>query len=521
MQNRIVSKGWMVFGSLLMAGGITNYLMMTCYAASSDCSEYEYVVPCECKISPAVYKLLCPKRSPLTLKKLPLDVKFDFILKKSNVVPIVILGSGPAGLSAALYGARGRIRTLVIAGEKPGGQLMETTRIENWPGKRNVLASEAIQELKEQALSFGAEFLTGSIDRVDFSKWPYKLYTDVGKEINALSVIITTGASPRRLGVPGEKDFWGAGVSGCAICDAPFFKGKRVAICGGGDVAIEEASILAPYASTVTILVRKENMKAAAAMQKRLDKLSNVKVLYNREVKKVLGNNEGVTGVVVMNGKTQQKEEITTDGVFLAIGHIPNTKLFSKSLELTSEGYIKLACRMQQTSLPGIFAAGDVADPRYKQAGKAAGDGIAAALDAIEFLNNVGLTSEISSQLNRLAFDIFEGEDAPVTAVETIDALVTDVISNKKTSVLFVGSADCVNCPAMHRAFKLSAHRFLGRVNFFEVDAGQAQELITDDRVKVLKVPCLLVYKDGKLWARNYDTMNKHELYDYVSQFLE
>lgn len=513
MQINKVSRTCML--AVIMFGG-----MCSSCIGHVDTDE-DAVVPCHGRISPEVYKLLCPKRASITLKKLPLDIKFDEILKKSNVVPIAILGSGPAGLSAALYGSRAKIRTLVISGEKPGGQLMETTKIENWPGKRDVLAADAMEELKQQAFSFGAEFLTSSVEKVDFSTWPYKLWTDSGKQINALSVIISTGASPRRLEAPGVQEFWGAGVSACAICDAPFFKNKDVVIVGGGDAAIEEATILSAHVKSVKILVRKDSLKASAVMQKRLEKLSNVKVLFNHEIKEILGNEEGVTNIKLFDSKNNKTYDMKTDGVFLAIGHIPNTKLFTDWLELTPEGYIKLACRTQQTSLPGIFSAGDVSDSRYKQAGKAAGDGIAAALDAIEFLGDIGLTPEISNKLSHVAFDVFEGEEAPVVAIDSVDALVTNVLRNKKLAVLFVGSADCVTCPAMHRAFKLVSHRFLGRADFFEIDAAQAAAVVKDERVHVAKIPCLLLYQGGKLLARHYTVMNKHEMYDYILQFIE
>ncbi|HJZ24615.1 MAG TPA: FAD-dependent oxidoreductase [Candidatus Babeliales bacterium] len=446
----------------------------------------------------------------------PLESHLETILEQKNVIPIVVLGSGPAGLSAALYGSRAKIRTLVISGDHPGGQLMETTHIENWPGKKRALASDTMAELKSQALSFGAEFLRGSIERVDFTTWPYKLWTDSGKEINALTVVIATGASPRRLQIPGEEEFWGTGVTACAICDAPFYKNKNVIVVGGGDSAVEEVSILSSYAKEVVLLVRKDKMRAAATMQKRLEKLPNVSIRYFSEPREILGDSNGVKALRIFDSSQKKLVDINIDGVFLAIGHEPNTSLFSSILQLTDHKFIKLLGRTQRTTVPGIFAAGDVADEKYRQAGKAAGDGIAAALDAIEFLNNIGYTLDLSQKLTRSSGILFEGEESLVKEITSYQEFKSEILGGPDMSAVLAISKTCPSCPEAQRAFELTSHRFEGRVNFYTFDADDVKDIVQDKRVLAQKTPCLLLYKDGKLLARNYTLSDKYELYDFI-----
>ncbi len=234
--------------------------------------------------------------------------RYDFsqLAGKKNVYPIVIIGSGPAGLSAGLYGARAKKKTLVIEGAKPGGLLTETSYVENWPGFKAILGRELMKELKEQAAHFGASFLEDSVEKVDFSKWPYEIYTEDGKIIYALTVIIATGASPSPLNIPGEKEFWGRGVTTCAICDAPFYANKNVVVIGGGDSAIAEAIQLSAYANKITILVRKDKMRAAATNQELLIGYPKVSIIYNIEPKEILGDAKHVTGIKLYNTKTKE-----------------------------------------------------------------------------------------------------------------------------------------------------------------------------------------------------------------------
>lgn len=326
----------------------------------------------------------------------------DQVMQKARIpdlLPIVVIGSGPAGHTAAQYAARLGIPTTMICGMK-GGLLMQTSHVENYPGVKKILGQDLMQTMLEQTQEAGATLLEGMVDAVDFSEWPYRISTDEGKMYRAMSVIITTGATPRRLGISGEDDFWGIGVSSCAICDGRFFTGKHVAVVGGGDSAVEEAMQLSPHVASVTIYVRKDRMRATSAMQQKLPGFSNIKpIQYKHKVTQVLGDEEGVTALEIQNLETNKKKIVSYDGLFLAIGHTPNTELFDGQLSLTDSGHILVNAHTQETSVPGVFAAGDVEDVLFRQAVVAAGNGCKAALSAVHFLREMGVTEESLKEL--------------------------------------------------------------------------------------------------------------------------
>ncbi|MBA3751185.1 thioredoxin-disulfide reductase [Candidatus Dependentiae bacterium] len=329
-----------------------------------------------------------------------------------NLIPIVVIGSGPAGLSAALYGARAAVRTIVFEGRNPGGQLTETSYVENLPGAPKLLGSELIERMRKQAESFGAVCVSDTIVEVDFSQWPFLLRTESGEEIHALTVIIATGAKPRflsdSLDTPGEKTYWGqGGVSTCAVCDAPFYKDQKVVVVGGGDSAVEEATYLTSYADSVTMLVRGPALRAAPAMQDRLKGSQKITMLYNTTVEEIVGNGTSVTGVKIVNTRENTHTALSTDGVFLAIGHHPNSDIFKRWIATDKEGYIVAGPHDQQTSIPGIFTAGDVSDKVYKQAGVASGNGIKAALDAYAFLQAQGYSEAFVEEIESNYYNPF------------------------------------------------------------------------------------------------------------------
>jgi thioredoxin reductase (NADPH) len=337
----------------------------------------------------------------------PLSGSFDLktALTKKNVIPLAIIGSGPAGLAAAMYGKRLGYPTVVFAGPLAGGQLTETTIVENWPGVKAMLGSDIMQTLQGQAEDVGAILLDDTIVKVDFNEWPRVLYTESGQKIHALGVIVATGAAPRKLGIPGELDYWGRGVTSCSVCDCMFFKGKDVVVVGGGDTAIEEATHLSSYARSITILVRTDRMRATSIMQDKLEDYENVKVVYHKQILKVLGDGRSVTGLELFNTETQRKEHFKTDGLMLAIGRNPNTELFKPFLKLNKRGYIELEGRSQATSVPGVYAAGDVEDEEFRQAVIAAGRGSQAAFEAVHWLRTIGLTEP---EIKRNALQLFD-----------------------------------------------------------------------------------------------------------------
>ena len=304
----------------------------------------------------------------------------------------IIIGSGPAGYTAAIYAARADLNPVIYTGLEPGGQLTTTTEVDNFPGyPQGVDGPTMMNELKEQAERFGTKVEIDFISKVDFSKnkgGVHKLYTQNGDEIKSKTVIISTGASAKYLGLPSEQRLIGGGVSACAVCDGFFYKNQDVAIVGGGDTAIEEATYLAKICNNVTMLVRKDHFRASKAMQNRLSNYDNIKVLFNHEVMEVMGENI-VDGLKIKSNLTNDVSELKITGLFIAIGHSPNTDIFKGIVDMDDSGYILTDKTSTKTNIPGVFAAGDVQDKDYRQAVTAAGTGCMAALDAERYLQEI------------------------------------------------------------------------------------------------------------------------------------
>ena len=310
--------------------------------------------------------------------------------KNENHHKIIIIGSGPAGFTAALYNARANLNPVIFEGMQPGGQLTITTEIENYPGfEKGIMGPELMDIMRNQAQRFGAKSFYKEITEVDFSKRPFvlKSYDEV---YTADAVIIATGASARLLGLESEKKYMGYGVSACATCDGFFFKDLKVLVVGGGDTAMEEANFLTKFASEVTIIHRREEFRASKIMLARARKNPKIKLLTNKVVKEVLGIEENgkkvMTGVLLQDTKDRSITELQADGLFIGIGHKPNTELFRGMLDMDETGYLKVKEGSTYTNIPGVFAAGDVADKTYRQAITAAGSGCMAALDAERWL---------------------------------------------------------------------------------------------------------------------------------------
>jgi thioredoxin reductase (NADPH) len=306
----------------------------------------------------------------------------------SDVRNVIIIGSGPAGYTAALYSARANLQPLVIEGFNWGGQLMITSDVENYPGYADgVMGPAMMQDFRRQAERFGAEFLTDDVTRVDFSERPFRVYVG-DDEFRADSVIIATGASARQLGLESELRLQGSGVSYCATCDASFFRDKVVTVVGGGDSALEEATFISRFASKVYLVHRREEFRASPIMVDRARADEKIELLLNKEIDEVLGDVK-VTGVRLRDAITGETSDLETDGFFVAIGHDPNTALFLEQLDHEADsGYLITKGKSTETNVPGVFAAGDVQDHTYRQAVTAAGSGCAAALDAERFLSD-------------------------------------------------------------------------------------------------------------------------------------
>ena len=301
---------------------------------------------------------------------------------------LVIIGSGPAGLTAGIYAGRANLSPLVIEGPDPGGQLMSTTVVENWPGEISVMGPKLMMTIKEQAKKCGAEFLARTVTRVAFDTRPFTLWTHKEEEIKAKAVLIATGATPKRLHVPGEDTYWGKGVTTCAVCDGAFFKNKKVFVIGGGDTAMEDASFLKKFTNDITVVQILDQLTASPPMQKRVLDDPDITIRYNATVTEFKGDGERLKSMVITDQLTNKSETVDADGVFLAVGLNPNTDLFKGQLDLDEWGYLKVFDHTK-TSVEGVFAAGDVHDFRYRQAITAAGSGCKAALDVERWLSSL------------------------------------------------------------------------------------------------------------------------------------
>src|SRR5512139_2639603 len=299
---------------------------------------------------------------------------------------LLIVGSGPAGYTAALYAARANLSPLLVEGLQPGGQLTITSEVENYPGfPEGILGPELMEHMRKQAERFGTRFAMGEVTRVDFRVRPFQLWQD-DRLFTADAVIVATGASAKWLGIPSEKQYQGRGVSACATCDGFFFKGVEVAVVGGGDTAMEEANFLTKYATKVHVLHRRDELRASKIMQERARKNPKIALVLSVTIDEILGNGKAVTGVRLRSTKDGATRDLPVQGVFMGIGHEPNTGIFKGQLAMNDVGYLAVKAPSTATSVPGVFAAGDVADPSYRQAISAAGSGCQAAIDAERWL---------------------------------------------------------------------------------------------------------------------------------------
>lgn len=451
---------------------------------------------------------------------------------KENLIPLAIVGSGPAGLTAGIYAARGLGRlskAVIIEGNEPGGLLTKTTKVDNWPAEYSILGPDLIDKIHAQAKDQGAEFLADAVESIDTRSWPYTITTQEGVIMHAMSIVLATGATPKKLAIPGEKEYWGRGVSSCAICDAAFFKQKEVVVIGGGDSAVEQAFQLIPHAKSVRLLVRKETMRAAQSMQDKLKAQPQVQVMYSVEPREIIGNGKFVTGIKVYNKQKKQEEVVPIDGVFLAIGHSPNTALLKGKVPLDQSGYVIMEGRTQHTLVEGIFAAGEAEDHRYKQAIVSAGQGAAAALDALAFLADIGyapgfeheqheqkeIGSKVGKQEDTSGTRSKMAEIPEIASLQEFNGLLD---SSKEPILLDFYTKQCGSCLRMLATVEAVAQEMEGRVSIFKVDA----ELVPDlaERFKVKKVPTfVLVGQDDKV-CTSQGIDSKKALIDFIEQTL-
>lgn len=425
------------------------------------------------------------------------ECRLETVKDRQNIVPVAVIGSGPAGLAAALYCARSGLHTVVFEGDHPGGQLMETSWVENWPGMVKKMGPDLIKGARLQALEFGALFAAETVKKIDITEWPYRLEMASGLKIEALSVIIATGATPKRLNVPGEAEYWGKGVTTCATCDAPFYGDAAVVVVGGGDAAVEQVLQLVTYARQVTVLVRGDSMRASTQMRERLKAYDRVKIVYKSHITQITGDGRHVNKIIVsIDGK---KTEVPVTGVFLAIGHMPNIDVFKDVVTFDPHGCIAVYGRSQKTAVRGIFAAGDVADPVYRQAGVAAGDGIKAGLDAAAFLRDIGYDERLEGQL---AAQLYTPEGGlgrkALTGIKTVKEL-TALLKKYHTLVLDFYTDSCPSCKQLLPILELWAAK-KSDVAFCKINVLEGPDIA--NRYEIASVPTVVVVKKGEVVAR-------------------
>lgn len=451
------------------------------------------------------------------------SISLSALADKKNIIPVAVIGAGPAGLSAALYTGRGGRYTVVFAGKKPGGQLMGTTYVENWPAVPKALGPAIMQGLQEQIREFGVVQVNDTIVDIDTATWPYTLTTEDGRIVHALSIVAATGSSPKKLEVPGEQEYWGNGVTTCAICDAPYYKEKTVVVVGGGDSAAEEALQLVPFADKIYVFVRGDKMRAAPFMQERLAQHTKIEVMYQTHIVKINGDGKHVTNVEIIQNN-QKPRELPVAGVFLAIGHTPNTQLFTPFLKHTPEEYIITHAPTQHTSVDGIFAGGEVtADkfqhPSYRQAGIAAGDGIRAGLDADKFLHDIGIDTAYENKLERQFFEVYKQNMLEVEEITTLQEFEDKVLKAKQPVIVDFYATYCPSCMQMMPAVKEVAAAFDNRVTFIKVNSEVAKAIA--EKQFVSSLPVLLGFKNGAMVVRYNQAMSKKELSEFAQMLLD
>lgn len=444
------------------------------------------------------------------------ECRLEAIKTRQDIVPVAVIGSGPAGLAAALYCARSGLHTVVFEGDHPGGQLMETSWVENWPGMTKKMGPDLIKGARLQALEFGALFAPETVKKIDITSWPYQLEMVSGLKVEALSVIIATGATPKRLGVPGEAEYWGKGVTTCATCDAPFYGDAAVVVVGGGDAAVEQVLQLVTYARQVTVLVRGDTMRASIQMRDRLKAYDKVKVMYKSHIAEIAGDGKHVNKIIMMtDGK---RVEVPVTGVFLAIGHMPNIDVFKDVVTFDEHGCIAVYGRSQKTAVRGIFAAGDVADPVYRQAGVAAGDGIKAGLDAAAFLRDLDYDERLEEQL---ATQLYTPEGGlgrkALTGIKSIKEL-NALFKKYGTVVLDFYTDSCPSCKQLLPILELWAAK-KSAVAFCKINVMEGPDIAS--RYEVASVPTVVVAKRDAVIGRAGQGLTPSQAMIFLQKALE
>lgn len=439
----------------------------------------------------------------------------DQLRDKKNIVPIAVIGSGPAGLSAGLYGSRDGYYTFVFKGPKPGGQIADSMIVENWPGVPKGTGVAVMRNLENQTESFGAQLIDDTITKVDFNTWPFTLYGQDNEIYHALTVIIATGATPRKLGVPGEDQFWLKGILSCGLCDAPLAKGYHVVVTGGNDAAIERVLQLIPYAQSITLIVADNELSASTHMKNKLESLTNVTVIYNNKVVEFLGDNKELTGVRIKDVQTNKTSIINARYAFLSDGFKPNTVLFKNSLQLGPQGHILHDCQTQETNIKAVYVAGTAGDPKYKQAVTASAEGAKCAVQAIDFIHR--LNFDIKKYIKKRPPESVIKESCSIPNIDTIGAFNKKIGRNPYTLVEFYLPM-CSVCQQMTSIVNQVASEFKDKILTMKVDREKCDHLAA--KYEITSVPAFILFKNGKEISRVNGPISKQKLTEFVKTGL-
>lgn len=446
--------------------------------------------------------------------------KFDIkrALEQKSIIPVAIIGAGPAGLCIAIYTGRAKLPTYVYTGGNIGGYLNEIKNIENWPAYSRSPGAKIAEKLYAQVESFGVKFIHDKVVSIDLSQWPYRIETPDSRAY-ALSVVIATGFSPKKVNVPGADKYWGLGVSTCTLCDAPFHKGQEVVISGGDDYAAERALQLAAYAKKVTMIIKEPHLTATAIMQDYLKARPNVVMLFNSEISRIIGDDKGVTGVEIYDYQEKANKKLPAQGVYVNSTFIPNTQfLKDQPIVMDPEGYITLIPGTQQTSIPGVFAAGAVADNKYRKAITACGDGGRAGIEVIDFMHQkVGFHNTDQQETQQALLDIIPAPQEEITTLKTQKDL-RDLLPKHDIVVLYFYRLLCPYCQEIISDIYKAKTDFGDAVHVVKANAHAAEQLARD--IDVDGVPYIVVYKNGILQERLRGVEIKNKLYSTLEKLV-
>ncbi len=433
---------------------------------------------------------------------------------KKNIAHQVVIGAGPAGLAAAIPCARSGYHTVIFQGPKPGGELMDSQTVENWPGVPATSGALSMHKLEKQVMGFGAHIAPQTVTEVDLSTWPIKVTLDDGSYVNALTVTIATGASQKMLGIKGEDEYFGNGLFSCGICDGSYTTGKDTIVIGGADIAMQRVLQLAPKARSVTLIVASECPTATKSLLKKVNDLKNVKILTNKMVTAICGNGESITHIELIDTVTREKSTLKTSSVFLSTGMTPNTDLIKNKLECDDAGCIKLKDRTQETAIEGVFACGTCADCRYRQVAVVIGDGTKAGLDTLRILSRWGFDGPLRKKTLDRLYKPTTIQSPAIQLIKTVKEFKRAIRNASLPVLVEFYSPSCPSCRKMEAPLSNVAERFKEVLKVLKVNNDKLSELGKDHDIDI--IPAFIIYLNGRPENRMEGEMTLDELSTFI-----